>query len=181
MKCFLGHTGRWKHDITGSTPIKILSLKIHLCSVQRLDMGDFESAVYLSFHHENADKRKCWKMKKVAILPLRALRVFFILIFRVLRSVKWSKLTRSSECACVPFECPRLNVSVFCGKDVLVKLTVAPRRDQLVHSSSLINAPIRISVDLTNMRVHIFFAYHFFLFFLHMFFVMSTDERKCCS
>lgn len=79
---------------------------------------------------------------------------------------KWSRLTRSNERAFVPFECPheitRLSVAVFCGKDVLVKLTVVPRRDQLDDSSSLINAPIRTSLDSTNMHAHIFFAYHFF-------------------
>lgn len=92
------------------------------------------------------------------IFPRRALRAFFSLIFRLLYSVQ---LTRSIECACVAFEWPHeitcLSVSIFCGKDVLVKLTVAPHRDQLDDSSSLINAPIRMSLDLANMNAHIFF------------------------
>jgi len=69
------------------------------------------------------------------------------------------------ECAFVLFESPHeiaLNVFIFCGKDVLVKPTVAPQRDQLDDSSSLINAPIRISLDSTNMDALIFLAYHFF-------------------
>lgn len=40
----------------------------------------------------------------------------------------------------------------------MVKLTVVPRRDQLDVSSSLINAPIRISLDSTNMHSHIFLS-----------------------
>lgn len=167
MKCFLGHIGRWNHDITGGTPIKILSLKIHLCSTYWFDMGDSEKAVYLSFLYENT--KKMLENEESGHLSLESLECSFLYSYFWGTSectAKWSKLTRSIECALVPFECPHeimwLNVSVFFGKDVLVKLTVVPRRDQLDVSSSLINAPIRISLDLTNMHAHIFLAYHFF-------------------
>lgn len=73
MKCFLGHIGRWNHDITGSTPIKMLNLKIHLSSTQLLDMGDFEKAVYLSFLHENT--KKMLENEESGLLPLERLKL----------------------------------------------------------------------------------------------------------
>lgn len=94
----------------------------------------------------------------MAIFPWRVLIVaFFILLFGG---------TESIYCA-FPLN---VDVSVFFGKDVLVKHTVAPRRDQLDVSSHLINAPIRISLDSTNMHAHS----------IPFIFLMSTDMSKYC-
>lgn len=68
MKCFLGHIGRWNHDITGGTPIKILSLKINLCTTHWLDMEGSERAVYLSFPHENTKMQENEESAALSIL-----------------------------------------------------------------------------------------------------------------
>lgn len=141
MKCFLGRIGRWNHDITGGTPIKRLSLKIHLSSTCWLDMEDFEKSCLLvisSWKH----KIDAGKWREVSIFPWRALNAgsFFKKkdAFIPTKMVNWMCFSSLFEC---PHEIMWLNIFFFFGKDVSVKLKVVPRRDQLEVSSSLINVP----------------------------------------
>lgn len=152
MKCFLGHTGIWKHDITDGTLIKIRILKIHLPLYALAWYGRLCKSLF-TCHFSLKTQRRSWKMNCPFSAPDSFERSSFLGGGGggLQRTAKWSKLKWSVQCALVPFEGRR---SPCC----LEKMSWSS--SQLYLAMALIEAPERESLDSTNMHAHISSAHH---------------------